>query len=672
MPLIDSKTGRVRREYDVKGLVEAARLMRGYDLAALACAGSGHAGGTLSAMDFTAALYLKVANLDPADPDWSGRDRIIWSTGHKAPALYLGLAMAGAFPPEQVATLRRLGSPFQGHPHWLKIRGVEASTGSLGQGLSIGVGTALAARLDRRPYRTYVINGDGEMQEGQIWEAAMAAGHYGLDNLVSIVDKNGLQIDGRVRDVMDIDPLVDKFRAFNWHVVVCDGHEMEEIVGAFDEASRMKGRPTAIIAKTVKGKGVDFMENVAGWHGKAPSPEEARKGLAQLGLQETVNLDGMTALAGTWQKEADARIETRMPKFGKDYWWNRQPVMKVDMDPTRMGYGRALEERGSDERIVCLGCDISGSITISKFYEGHPERAPKGKEVSRFLSLGIAEQNATSVAAGLAKEGKIPTFGTYGVFASGRNLDQFRTTVAYGRFNVLVAGAHGGVSVGPDGATHQALEDITNMAGIPGVTVVVPCDAVETRKATDALLFQVEGPKYLRFAREATPVVSTAETPFIVGKANVLRMRGVKERMIDAFETVLAERYRGEGERVAIVACGPMVPEAMRAAWILKEERGWETRIVNLHTVKPLDEAALAAAARECEAVIVAEEHQIGGVAFPVAAVILRHLGGGKTPRFGTIGVKDRFGESGAPWELVKEFEVAAEHIAAKAIELLG
>lgn len=672
MPLTDSKTGRIRREYDVKALEEAARRMRGYDLAVLACAGSGHSGGTLSAMDFTTALYLKVANIDPENPDWPDRDRIIWSTGHKAPNVYLGLAMAGAFPPEQVATLRRLGSPYQGHPHWLKVRGAEASTGSLGQGLSIGVGIALAARLDHKPYRAFVITGDGEMQEGQIWEAAMSAGHFGLDNLVTIVDKNGLQIDGRVRDVMDIDPIVDKFRSFNWHVVVCDGHDMEDILAAFDEAARMKGKPTAIIAKTVKGKGVDFMENIAGWHGKAPSLDEAKKGLAQLGMTGLIDLDGMIQRAKDWQKEADARVEAKMPKFGKDYWWNRQPVMKVDMDPTRMGYGRALEEHGADERIVCLGCDISGSITISKFYEGHPERAPKGKEVSRFLSLGIAEQNATCVAAGLAKEGKIPTFGTYGVFASGRNLDQFRTTVAYGRFNVLVAGAHGGVSVGPDGATHQALEDITNMAGIPGVTVVVPCDAVETKKATEALLFSTEGAKYLRFAREATPVVSTAATPFAIGKANVLRMRGVKDRMIDAFETVLASQYRGEGERVAIIACGPMVPEAMRAAWILKEEKGWETRVVNLHTVKPLDEAAIVAAARECEAVIVAEEHQIGGVAFPVASVILRHLGGSKAPRFGTIGVKDRFGESGAPWELVKEFEVAGEHIAAKAIELLG
>ncbi|MBI2900997.1 MAG: transketolase, partial [Planctomycetes bacterium] len=289
-----------------------------------------------------------------------------------------------------------------------------------------------------------------------------------------------------------------------------------------------------------------------------------------------------------------------------------------------------------------------------------------------FISVGIAEQNATTICAGLAKEGKLPTFGTYGVFASARNLDQIRTTLAYGGFNVLIAGAHAGVSVGPDGATHQALEDIANVATIPGMTVVVPCDAIETKKATLALLFEVKGGKYVRFAREATPIVTTDATPFAVGKANVARLRRVSENLIDAFETVLAESYKGEGEKVAILACGPMVPEAMRAAWILKEEKGWETRVVNLHTVKPLDEAAVVAAARECEVVITAEEHQIGGLAHPVASAILRGLGGGRAPRFGTIGVRDRFGESGAPWELVKEFEVSAEHIAALAVRLGG
>ena len=205
--------------------------------------------------------------------------------------------------------------------------------------------------------------------------------------------------------------------------------------------------------------------------------------------------------------------------------------------------------------------------------------------------MGIAEQSATSAAAGLAKEGKLPVFGTYGTFATARNLDQIRVSVCYGNFNVLIAGAHGGVSVGPDGATHQALEDLFAMCGLPNMSVVVPCDAVETRKATTYLLLHHVGPKYLRFAREATPVVTDEATPFVFGKANVVRYRGEAPAFAEAFQTVLAASHPDEHEDLAIIACGPMVPEAMRAAWILKRDFGYETRVVNMHTLKPLDES---------------------------------------------------------------------------------
>ena len=207
MAIINSKTGKVIRDYSVEELQYAANLMRGYDLVVLAAAGSGHAGGTLSIMDITAALYLKVANHDPRNSNWEDRDRIIWSAGHKAPALYLGLAFAGYHKPEDVVTLRKLGSPYQGHPHWVKVPGVEVSSGSLGQGLSVAVGEALAGKLDGRQHKVFCIMGDGEQQEGCIWEAAMEAAHYQLDNLIGIVDRNGLQIDGRVEDVMNIEPL---------------------------------------------------------------------------------------------------------------------------------------------------------------------------------------------------------------------------------------------------------------------------------------------------------------------------------------------------------------------------------------------------------------------------------------------------------------------------------
>ncbi|MCX8014925.1 MAG: transketolase [candidate division WOR-3 bacterium] len=653
------------RDYTIEELKEWANLMRGYNLVALCAAGSGHAGGTLSAMDITAALYLKVANLDPKNPFWEDRDRIIWSTGHKAPNLYLGLGAAGFYDIEDVVRLRKLYSPYQGHPHWPKLPGVEASTGSLGQGLSIGVGIALAAKLDDKNYRVYVLNGDGELQEGQIWEAVMEAGNWQLDNLCSIVDKNRLQIDGWVKDVQDIDPLKEKFEAFKWHVLECDGHSIKQIIVALEKGKNYKGKPTVIIAHTTKGKGVSFMENVAGWHGKAPNKQEMLKGIEELGLSNKIDVERLLKRAEDYQKQVDVILSKKIPKFSQDYFWNRQPNMKVQMEPTRFGFGKALEEHGNDPRIVCIGADISGSITISHFYEKHPERK------NRWISAGIAEQSATALAAGLAKEGKIPVFGTYGVFAAGRNLDQLRTTVCYGNFNVLIAGAHGGVSVGPDGATHQALEDLFQICGLPNMHVSVPCDVLETKRATEHLLFNIKGPKYIRFAREATPVVTNEKTPYVWGVANIYRFRQEKENFIDAFDVYLATDYRTENEDITIIACGPEVPEAMRAAWILKKEFNIETRVVNMHTLKPLDKQTIIKCGLDTNVIITAEEHQVGALGNQVAGVIMQAKElYGKKIMMGMIGVKDRFGESGAPWELMWEFEVSGEHIAQKAKEI--
>ncbi|MGA8866121.1 MAG: transketolase [Candidatus Sulfotelmatobacter sp.] len=664
---MDSVTGKVIRDYSIDELKDSANLMRGYDLVALCAAGSGHAGGTLSVMDITAALYLKIANHDPKNPFWEDRDRIIWSTGHKAPSLYLGLAFAGFCPLNDVVTLRKLGSPYQGHPHWLKLPGIEVSTGSLGQGLSIAVGVALAAKLNGQKHKVFCLMGDGEQQEGQVWEAAMEAGHFHLDNLIGIIDCNRLQIDGWVKDVMDVEPLAAKYGSFGWDVLRIDGHDMRQVVDALEQAKAVTGRPAVILADTVKGKGVSFMQDIAGWHGKAPNREELTKALTELGLTERIPVEQLLDKANQYQVEVERKLEAGMPKFSRNYWWNAGEHMKVKMEPTRKGFGQSLAENGDDERVVCLGLDISGSITISDFYSGKPERK------KRWISMGIAEQSATSAAAGLAKEGKLPVLGTYATFAAARNLDQIRTSVCYGNFNVMIAGAHGGVSVGPDGATHQALEDLFAMQGLPNMSIVVPCDAIETRKATNYLLLQHQGPKYIRFAREATPIVSDASTPFVFGKANVIRLRHVQPNFMEAFQTQLASSYRTENEDLSIIACGPMVPEAMRAAYILKAEFGWETRVLNLHTLKPIDSEAIIRAALETGIVVTAEEHQIGALAWRVSSILTESPQLYDVPLItGAIGVKDRFGDSGAPWELIKEFEVSAEHIAHKAAELLA
>jgi len=667
MALTDSTTGNVIRDYSIEQLKDAANLMRGYDLVALCAAGSGHAGGTLSVMDITAALYLKVADHDPKNPSWPDRDRIIWSTGHKAPSLYLGLAVAGFCPVEDVMTLRKLGSAYQGHPHWLKLPGVEVSTGSLGQGLSIAVGIALAAKLDGKGHKTFCLMGDGEQQEGQIWEAAMEAGHFHLDNLIGIIDCNRLQIDGWVKDVMEVEPLAAKYASFGWDVLRIDGHDMKQVVDALRLAKLVVGKPVVILADTVKGKGVSFMQDQAGWHGKAPNYEELTKALNELGLSERIPVQQLLDKAKHYQADVEQKLDSKMPKFTRDYWWNAGDTMKVKMEPTRKGFGQSLAENGNDERVVCLGLDISGSITISDFYSGKPERK------KRWISMGIAEQSATSAAAGLAKEGKLPVLGTYATFAAARNLDQIRTSVCYGNFNVMIAGAHGGVSVGPDGATHQALEDLFAMQGLPNMSVVVPCDVEETRKATNYLLLQHVGPKYIRFAREATPVVTNEKTPFVFGKANAIRLRGEAANFAEAFETRLAAGYENEREDLSIIACGPMVPEAMRAAYILKRDYGYETRVLNLHTLKPFDAEAVIRAAHDTGVVVTAEEHQIGALAWRVSAILTESPDLYGLPLItGAIGVKDRFGDSGAPWELIKEFEVSAEHIAHKAAELMA
>jgi len=667
MALIDSTTGNVIRKYTIDELREAANLMRGYDMVALCAAGSGHAGGTLSIMDITAALYLHAARHDPANPAWPDRDRIVWSAGHKAPSLYLGLAFAGFCPLEEVVTLRKLGSPFQGHPHWLKLPGVEVSTGSLGQGLSISVGMALAARLDGKRHKVFCLMGDGEQQEGQVWEAVMEAAHYHLDNLIAVVDCNRLQIDGWVKDVMQVEPLADRYASFGWKVMRVDGHDMQALVRTFEEARANEGKPVVILADTVKGKGVSFMENQAGWHGKAPSRSELDLALRDLGLAGRIPVEQLLDRSKNFQAEAERKLEAGMPHFSRNYWWNSGATMKVAMEATRKGLGQSLAANGGDERVVCMGLDISGSITISDFHAGKPERA------ARWFSMGIAEQSATSAAAGLAREGKLPVVGSYATFSAARNLDQIRVSVCYSNLNVLIVGAHAGVSVGPDGATHQALEDLFAMMGLPNMSVVVPCDIVEARRATSYLLLQHHGPKYIRLAREATPVVTTDAIPFVFGKANRIRLRHEATDFIEAFETRLDEECTDEGEDLSIIACGPEVPEAMRAAWVLRQEFGYITRIINMHTLKPIDSEAIVRAACETGAIITAEEHQIGALAGRVSSVLTESpLVYGHPVITGAIGIKDRFGESGAPWELVRELEVSAEHIATRAAELMA
>ncbi|HDP36327.1 MAG TPA: transketolase [Candidatus Atribacteria bacterium] len=670
MPIVDSKTRKIRKNYSIEELIKKAKEMRAYNMIAITAADSGHTGGTLSIMDIAAALYLKKIRHDPANPTWEDRDRVFWSVGHKAPALYIALAEAGYFPLDDTVKLRKLWSGFEGHPNRLKLTGLELSAGSLGQGLGVAIGCALNAKLEKKDYRVYTILGDGELNEGSVWEAAMCAFHYKLDNLIAIVDRNNLQIDGPTKEVMSLEPLLSKWQAFGWHTLEIDGHNMTQILSALDEAEKTKNKPTVIIAHTLKGKGVSFAEGVVGYHGIAPKDGRSGKESLNQALKDIGDpqfskekVDNLLKIASDYQNKVDKKVEGFLPKFSRNYWWNSSSSMQVKMEPTRNGFGQAIEELGKDKKVIVLGADITASIRMDKFYSSHPERK------NRFFEIGIAEANMTVVAAGLAKEGKIPFIGSYGVFVTGRNWDQIRTTVCYNNYNVKIADAHAGISVGADGATHQALEDISNLYYLPNMHLAVPADTIETKKTTHAIA-SINGPAVVRYAREATPIITTKDTPYQFGLANVIRYRGEKNNFTSAFRTKLSSDYISENEDLTLIACGPMVAEAMRAAYILKEEYNINTRILNIHTVKPIDKKAILKAAEDTNIIITCEEHQVGGFGNIVSGVIV----GGKKYNspllLDMVGVDDKFGESGAPWELTKVFGLTAEHIAKRAKEL--
>lgn len=661
----------VNKDISLEELETVAKKMRAYCITAIALAKSGHTGGVMSIIDIATALYFKFLRHDPRNPEWEDRDRVFWSAGHKAPALYAALGLSGYFDINGIVNLRKYGSGFEGHPNRFKLPGIEASSGSLGQGLGIAVGSALNAKKTKKNYRIFCIMGDGELQEGSIWEAAMSASHYRLDNLTVIIDRNRLQIDGCVSDVMEIEPLKEKWEAFGWNVVECNGHNIKEILEALGLACSFKNEPSAVIANTIKGKGISFTENICSYHGIPPKDgingkESLETALNEINCKYFTNglLCSLLKSAAEYQDSIDNKIKSLEPKFSKNYFWNQQSEMKVEMSPNRVGFGKGLEEAGKDPDVVVLGADITESIKMSSFYEKYPERK------QRFYSMGIAEQNMTAVAAGFAKEGRIPFIGSYGVFVTGRNLDQIRTTICYNNYNVKIVDAHGGISVGPDGATHQALEDISNLYYLPQMKIIVPVDSIEARKATLAIK-NAYGPATIRIAREATPIVTKDDTCFEFGKANIIRYRETSKRFVDAFEIFLSDEYINENEDITIIACGPILAEAMRAAYILKEEYGIETRVINLHTIKPLDESAIIKAVKETNLIVTCEEHQKGGFGNIIAGTSAKNRKANEPFALKMIGVNDRFGESGQPWDLMKIFGLTAEFIANESKKLI-
>ena len=596
----------------------------------IAEAGSGHPGGSLSCADIMCALYFGGAmRHDPANPDSADRDRFILAKGHAAPALYAALAHAGYFPREELMSLRKLGSRLQGHPDSSLLPGVEVSTGSLGQGLSIACGLAAGLKIDDDPHFVFALLGDGECQEGQVWEAAMFAAHNGLDNLIGIVDRNQLQIDGRTSEVCDPGDLAAKFRAFGWDATEVDGHDIQAVLSALETAKEeQNGQPHVIVAHTVKGKGVSFMEDEVGWHGVAPNAEQRDRALEDLGCPQEMRMaydESQLKAASDVQVTAEAATG-EAPKL-----LDPASAEAGQKKATRAAYGVTLAQLADEGMpIVAIDADLSGSTTTKKFGAARPEYA------KRLFNAGIAEQNMIDVAAGLSLAGNVAFTGSFSVFGTGRAYDQIRNTVCYSNLNVKVAPSHAGISVGPDGGSHQMLEDISIMRSIPNMRVLVPADYAAAAAAI-RLAATTPGPVYVRMGRAAVPCVYEEGAQLQIGGAYVLR----------------------EGDDVTIAACGVEVEQAMKAADLLAEQ-GISAEVIDAFSVKPLGTEVIAASVEKTGAIVTAEEHStIGGLGSAVAEALAGCL---PAPQE-FVGVPDCFGKSGAYEELSGYFGLNASAI---------
>jgi len=544
-------------------------------------AGSGHPTTSLSATDLMVGLFFGgTFHADLESPQNPCNDRIIFSKGHASPLFYALYAAAGVLTEEELLTYRKMGSPLEGHPT-PRFAYAEAATGSLGQGLGIGVGIAMNARyVDMLPYNTYVLMGDSEVAEGSIWEAAELASHYELDNLVGILDVNRLGQRGATMLGWDLETYEARFAAFGWHTIVLeDGHDMDAVQAAFGEIDHGCGRPTIIIARTIKGKGVSFLEDQEGWHGKTLKREEFDRAVQELG---PVDL----GLFGAIEKPAE----------GTPAVWTPSPVdlmASSKVFSTREAYGRALVAMApSHPDMVVLDGEVSNSTFAATFGNAYPER---------FFEMYVAEQNMVSAALGFSTRGKVPFVSTFAAFFT-RAFDQVRMAqYAMDHANIKFTGSHAGVSIGPDGPSQMGLEDIGMFRAIVGSTVLYPADDI----ATAALVRQMadhRGICYLRTTRQEMPRLYADGEDFPIGGSKTLR--------------------HGDEDRVTIVAAGVTLHEALKAADTLAAEHV-NVRVIDLYSVKPLDMTALRTAAAETAAIITVEDHYAeGGIGEAVAAAL--------------------------------------------------
>ncbi|HZU68188.1 MAG TPA: transketolase [Ktedonobacteraceae bacterium] len=613
-------------ESKVQQWTNLAQQLRVDSIRSTTTAGSGHPTSSMSAADLMAVLMISYLHYDFEDPKNPNNDHLIFSKGHASPLLYSMFKAAGAITDEELLTLRKFGSRLEGHPT-PAIPWVDVATGSLGQGLPIGVGIALCGKyLDKLPYHIWVLCGDSEMAEGSIWEAFDHASHYQLNNLIAIIDVNRLGQRGETELGWNTAAYEARAKAFGWNAIVIDGHNYDEINNAYAQAIQATDAPTAIIAKTVKGKGVSFLENKNGWHGKALNKDQEQEALKELNYSRSMTFLVQKPENRQPAPEA-AKKQVELPKYDSS-----KPVA------TRKAYGDALQALGAAyPDVVGLDGEVSNSTHADEFAKAFPDR---------FFEQYIAEQQMVAAAVGMSVRHKIPFASTFAAFFT-RAYDFIRMA-AVSRANIRLCGSHAGVSIGQDGPSQMALEDLAMMRAVYGSTVLYPCDPNQTAQLV-AQMAEHDGIVYMRTTREATPVIYNADDEFTIGGSKVVHSSGKDE--------------------ATVIAAGITLHEALKAYDQLQQE-GINVRILDAYSVKPLDEETIIAAAEETGGrLVVVEDHwPEGGLGDAVLDVFAQY--DGPLPRVVKLAVQSMPG-SGTPDELLEEAGINAHHIV-QAVKVLA
>jgi transketolase len=607
---------------DATELRELGQQFRVDSVRCAAAAKSGHPTSGMSAADLMAVLVGNHLRYDFDDPKNAANDRLVFSKGHASTLLYAIFRAAGAITDEELLEYRSFGSILEGHPTPL-IPWVDVATGSLGQGLPIGVGMGLAGKyLDRLPSRVWVLCGDSEMAEGSMWEAFEHAAHYELDNLTAIIDVNRLGQRGETMVGWDVDVYRDRAHAFGWNTIEVDGHDVEAIDRAYEEAASTSGKPTVVIARTLKGKGVKAVENQPGWHGKALDDPDAA--IEELGGIRNITVDVAKPAAAEAHRFPDGDLELPRYDIGEEV-------------ATRKAYGEALAALGAARGdVVALDGEVGNSTFAEIFAKDHPDR---------YFEMYIAEQQLLAVAVGLQARGWNAFASTFAAFFS-RAYDFIRMA-AISRVNLRLAGSHAGISIGEDGPSQMALEDIASLRAIHSSTVLHPCDANQTAKLVAAMA-DTKGIVFLRTLRPNTPVIYDADEEFAIGGSRVVRS--------------------SDDDEVTLVGAGVTLHEALRAAEKLAEE-GISARVIDLYSIKPIDTATLTAAAEATGRIVTVEDHfPEGGIGEAVVGAL---ADSDERPRVVQLAVRE-MPRSGKADELLSAYGIDAEHIAAAARQLVA